>query len=143
VALPGTGKGKRRHERQGKGEGAEHEAGHRCGAVLAGQTGRRRGDRAAQEPQSTEERGDCARGRPPYDSAPLTPAGVDLLVPLRHATEPVIARRLADRFGRSRANISKTLAKLERRGFVQRAPNPANPPSKPAGWRRSARTGTE
>lgn len=61
-----------------------------------------------------------------YEGAPLTPPEVDLLIPLRHATGPVIARRLADDMGRSRAGISKTLARLEKRGYITREPNPAD-----------------
>ncbi|MFF1677033.1 MarR family winged helix-turn-helix transcriptional regulator [Streptomyces sp. NPDC058256] len=63
---------------------------------------------------------------PLYDGAPLTPPEVDMLIPLRHATEPAIARRLAQTMGLSRAGVSKTLAKLEKRGFIQRTPNPAD-----------------
>ncbi|MGW7521048.1 MarR family winged helix-turn-helix transcriptional regulator [Streptomyces sp. NPDC054796] len=63
---------------------------------------------------------------PLYEGAPLTAPEVDMLIPLRHATEPVIARRLADDMGISRAGISKALAKLEKRGFISRTPNPAD-----------------
>ncbi|GAA2462382.1 MarR family transcriptional regulator [Streptomyces glaucus] len=63
---------------------------------------------------------------PLYEGAPLTAPEVDMLIPLRHATGPVIARGLAERLGLSRAGVSKTLAKLERRGFVSRTPNPAD-----------------
>jgi DNA-binding MarR family transcriptional regulator len=38
----------------------------------------------------------------------------------------VIARRLAETLGCSRAAVSKTLAKLEKRGFVERRPSPAD-----------------
>jgi DNA-binding MarR family transcriptional regulator len=58
--------------------------------------------------------------------APPTAPEVDVLIPLRHATGPVIARRLAEWLGLSRAGVSKTLAKLERRGFNARTPNPAD-----------------
>ncbi|GAA0541511.1 MarR family transcriptional regulator [Saccharopolyspora spinosporotrichia] len=61
-----------------------------------------------------------------YDGAALTSAEVELLVPLRHADEPVTAARLAARLGMSRAGISKTLAKLEKRGLITRAANPAD-----------------
>ncbi|QUG99646.1 MarR family transcriptional regulator [Saccharopolyspora erythraea] len=61
-----------------------------------------------------------------YDGAALTIAEVELLVPLRHADEPVTAARLAARLGMSRAGISKTLAKLEKRGLITRAANPAD-----------------
>ncbi len=63
---------------------------------------------------------------PLYAGAPLTAPEVDMLIPLRHATEPVIARGLAERLGMSRAGVSKTLGKLERRGFISRTPNPAD-----------------
>ncbi|WP_320785201.1 MarR family winged helix-turn-helix transcriptional regulator [Streptomyces sp. CRN 30] len=63
---------------------------------------------------------------PLYEGAVLTAPEVDMLVPLRHAGEPVIARGLAERLGLSRAGVSKTLGKLERRGFVARTPNPAD-----------------
>ncbi|KOG38565.1 MarR family winged helix-turn-helix transcriptional regulator [Streptomyces resistomycificus] len=63
---------------------------------------------------------------PLYAGAPLTAPEIDMLIPLRHATEPVIARRLAERLGLSRAGVSKTLAKLEQRGFIARTPNPAD-----------------
>jgi DNA-binding MarR family transcriptional regulator len=61
-----------------------------------------------------------------YAGAPLTPPEVDALIPLRYATAPVIARRLAEQLSLSRAGVSKTLAKLERRGLVTRRPNPAD-----------------
>ncbi|MFF3934998.1 MarR family winged helix-turn-helix transcriptional regulator [Streptomyces phaeofaciens] len=63
---------------------------------------------------------------PLYEGAPLTVPETDMLIPLRYATGPVIARGLADRLGLSRAGVSKALAKLERRGFVSRSPNPAD-----------------
>ncbi|MHB9862220.1 MarR family winged helix-turn-helix transcriptional regulator [Streptomyces sp. YIM S03343] len=63
---------------------------------------------------------------PLYEGAPLTAPELDMLVPLRYATDPVIASGLADRMGLSRAGVSKTLAKLERRGFLSRCPNPAD-----------------
>lgn len=63
---------------------------------------------------------------PVYEGAPLTIPEADLLIPLRHATEPAIARRLADNMGMSRAGVSKTLAKLEKRGHIERTPNPAD-----------------
>ncbi|MCI3274394.1 MarR family winged helix-turn-helix transcriptional regulator [Streptomyces cylindrosporus] len=63
---------------------------------------------------------------PLYAGAPLTAPEVDMLIPLRHATDPVIARTLAHRMGLSRAGVSKTLAKLERRGYIARTPNPAD-----------------
>ncbi|MFF1439305.1 MarR family winged helix-turn-helix transcriptional regulator [Streptomyces sp. NPDC058295] len=63
---------------------------------------------------------------PLYAGAPLTAPEVDMLIPLRHATGPVIARSLAERLGLSRAGVSKTLARLEKRGFITRTPNPAD-----------------
>lgn len=63
---------------------------------------------------------------PVYDGAALTTAEVELLVPLRHAEAPVTAARLADRLGMSRAGVSKTLAKLEKRGLISRTVNPAD-----------------
>ena len=63
---------------------------------------------------------------PLYEGAPLTAPEVDMLVPLRHAAEPMIARRIAERLCMSRAGVSKTLAKLERRGFITRTPSPAD-----------------
>ncbi|MCX5143558.1 MarR family winged helix-turn-helix transcriptional regulator [Streptomyces sp. NBC_00338] len=63
---------------------------------------------------------------PLYEGAPLTAPEADLLIPLRYATEPAIARRLADNMGMSRAGVSKTLAKLEKRGHIERTPNPAD-----------------
>lgn len=63
---------------------------------------------------------------PIYDGAAVTSAEVGLLVPLRHLDEPVTAIRLAARLGMSRAGVSKTLAKLERRGLIDRVVNPAD-----------------
>ncbi|WP_052862901.1 MarR family winged helix-turn-helix transcriptional regulator [Streptomyces niger] len=63
---------------------------------------------------------------PLYDGAPLTAPELDVLVPLRYADEPSIARRLAANMGVSRAGMSKALAKLEKRGFIERVPNPAD-----------------
>ncbi|WP_079178876.1 MarR family winged helix-turn-helix transcriptional regulator [Streptomyces humi] len=63
---------------------------------------------------------------PLYAGAVLTSPEVDMLIPLRHATEPFIARSLAERLGLSRAGVSKTLGKLEKRGFITRTPNPAD-----------------
>lgn len=71
--------------------------------------------------------GEIARAvEPLYDGAPLTAPEVDLLVPLRHLGEPVIARRIAENRKMSRAGISKALAKLEKRGFVERTPSTAD-----------------
>lgn len=61
-----------------------------------------------------------------YEGAPVTPAEVDVLVRLRHAEQPVIARRIAEAMTLSPAAVSKTLAKLEKRGLIERQPNPAD-----------------
>lgn len=61
-----------------------------------------------------------------YEGAVLTAPEVDLLIPLRYATAPVIARRIAEHHGLSRAAVSKTLAKLDRRGFIARIPSAAD-----------------
>jgi DNA-binding MarR family transcriptional regulator len=63
---------------------------------------------------------------PLYETAPISAAELDVLIHLRHAQEPMIARRLAQLLGLSSAAVSKTLAKLERRGFIRREPNPAD-----------------
>ncbi|KAB2388441.1 MarR family winged helix-turn-helix transcriptional regulator [Actinomadura montaniterrae] len=63
---------------------------------------------------------------PLYDDAPLTAPELDLLIPLRHMEQPVIARRIAEHRHMSRAGVSKALAKLERRGFIERVPSPAD-----------------
>lgn len=63
---------------------------------------------------------------PLYEGALLTAPELDMLLPLRHAKEPLIARRIAEHHGMSRAGVSKTLAKLERRGFIARTPSPAD-----------------
>ncbi|MET4612382.1 DNA-binding MarR family transcriptional regulator [Rhodococcus sp. PvR044] len=63
---------------------------------------------------------------PVYNDADLTVAEVELLVPLRYADEAVTAIRLAELLGMTRAGVSKNLAKLERRGLLNRAPNPTD-----------------
>jgi DNA-binding MarR family transcriptional regulator len=63
---------------------------------------------------------------PLFESAPVTPPELDVLLKLRITPQPVIAVVLARWLGRSGAAISKTLAKLERRGLVAREPNPAD-----------------
>ncbi|WP_433873220.1 MarR family winged helix-turn-helix transcriptional regulator [Saccharopolyspora sp. CA-218241] len=63
---------------------------------------------------------------PLYEGAALTAAEVELLVPLRHADEPVTASGLAFRLGMSRAGVSKALAKMEKRGLIARSVNPAD-----------------
>lgn len=61
---------------------------------------------------------------PLYAGAPITAPEADLLIPLRYARAPVIARHIAEHHGLSRAAVSKTLAKLERRGYITRTPSP-------------------
>lgn len=63
---------------------------------------------------------------PLYETAALTPAEVDILIPLRYASEPVIARSLASHIRISRAGIGKALARLEKRGYIQREAHPAD-----------------
>jgi DNA-binding MarR family transcriptional regulator len=63
---------------------------------------------------------------PLYESAPITAAEADILIPLRYAEEPVIARSLADHIGVSRAGISMGLSRLEKRGFIRREAHPAD-----------------
>lgn len=63
---------------------------------------------------------------PVYADAPVTAPELDVLIKLRHVEGPVIARRLAESMHCSAAAISKTLAKLERRGYVERRPSPAD-----------------
>ncbi len=47
-----------------------------------------------------------------------------MMMLIRHAKRPVIARRLAN--GRSRAAVSKTLARLEQRGLLTRSASPTD-----------------
>ncbi|TDD62912.1 MarR family transcriptional regulator [Kribbella antibiotica] len=61
---------------------------------------------------------------PIYVDAPLTSAELDICIRLRHDTNPTIARQLADQMRHSRAAVSKTLNRLEARGFVKREPSP-------------------
>ncbi|MEV0358669.1 MarR family transcriptional regulator [Nocardia sp. NPDC050697] len=68
----------------------------------------------------------AAATEPLYDGAPLTAPELDVLIKLRHTAEPVIARRLAESMSCSPAAISKTLAKLERRRFIERRASPAD-----------------
>ena len=63
---------------------------------------------------------------PLFESAPVTSAELDVLLKLWLGPQPTIAVLLARRLGRSGAAISKTLAKLDRRGLVVREPNPAD-----------------
>ncbi|WP_040793426.1 MarR family winged helix-turn-helix transcriptional regulator [Nocardia paucivorans] len=61
-----------------------------------------------------------------YADAGVSAAEVELLVPLRYADPPLTAIRLAEHLGMSRAGVGKTLTKLERRGLITRARNPAD-----------------
>jgi DNA-binding MarR family transcriptional regulator len=63
---------------------------------------------------------------PVFETSPISSAEFDVLFHLRHAPSPVIARRLAQTMDKSAAALSKTLTKLEQRGLVQRAANPAD-----------------
>ena len=63
---------------------------------------------------------------PLFDGAPVTPSELDTMLKLRHVEQPMISRQLATTIGRSGAAVSKTLAKLERRGLIARTPNPAD-----------------
>ncbi|MCZ4522107.1 MarR family transcriptional regulator [Rhodococcus ruber] len=60
---------------------------------------------------------------PIYAAADVSVAEVELMVPLRYAVEQVTAVRLAELLGMTRAGVSKALAKLERRGFIERRTN--------------------
>ncbi|WP_328623950.1 MarR family transcriptional regulator [Streptomyces sp. NBC_00353] len=61
-----------------------------------------------------------------YETSELTPSEMDVLVHLRYLEEPIIARRLAQWLGVSRAAVSKMLAKLEGRGLIERRANSAD-----------------
>ncbi|MEV6644401.1 MarR family transcriptional regulator [Amycolatopsis sp. NPDC051371] len=63
---------------------------------------------------------------PAFETSLISSSEFDLLFHLRHAPEPVIARRLAQTMGKSAAALSKALTKLERRGLVERVANPAD-----------------
>ena len=63
---------------------------------------------------------------PVFETAALSSAEFDVLVQLRHAKEPMIARRLALSMGRSPAALSKSLAKLEQRDMVKRETKPSD-----------------
>ncbi|MDX3537506.1 MarR family transcriptional regulator [Streptomyces sp. MB09-01] len=58
--------------------------------------------------------------------ARLTSSELDVLVTIRHADQPMIARAVAALRGCSRAAMSNMLAKLEKRGLVTREPSPAD-----------------
>jgi len=63
---------------------------------------------------------------PLYEGASLSTSELELLLPLRHSPEPLIARRLAEYMKVSAAAISKSLARLEKRGFIVRERCPSN-----------------
>jgi DNA-binding MarR family transcriptional regulator len=63
---------------------------------------------------------------PVFEAAPVSEAEFEVLLHLRHAGEPTIARRLAAAMGRSPAALSKALMKLERRALVVREVSPAD-----------------
>ncbi|MDN5563603.1 MULTISPECIES: MarR family winged helix-turn-helix transcriptional regulator [Luteococcus] len=63
---------------------------------------------------------------PLYEGAPISQGETAVLIFLRHAEGPTIARRLAHQRGCSAAAMGKLLSKLERRGMVTRRPNPAD-----------------
>ncbi|MFI9550520.1 MarR family winged helix-turn-helix transcriptional regulator [Nonomuraea endophytica] len=63
---------------------------------------------------------------PLYVDAALTGAELDVCLRLRHDTTPTIARHLADQMLHSRAAISKTLTRLEKRGLIAREPSPSD-----------------
>ncbi len=64
--------------------------------------------------------------RPLHEAAPVTAPELDLLIPLRDASGPVIARRLAAHLGISTVAVSKSLARLEERGYIRRTPSAAD-----------------
>jgi DNA-binding MarR family transcriptional regulator len=63
---------------------------------------------------------------PLFEAAAVSVAEFDVLLHLRHADGPTIARRLAAAMGRSPAALSKALTKLEQRGLVVREASPAD-----------------
>lgn len=63
---------------------------------------------------------------PLYHGADVTAPELDLLIALRYTENPVIARSLAAALNCSPAAISKTLAKLEKRGYIERRPSPSD-----------------
>ena len=56
----------------------------------------------------------------------LTPPELDILVIIRHADQPLIARGIADLRGCSRAAVTNLLNKLEGRGLITREVNLAD-----------------
>ena len=63
---------------------------------------------------------------PLYSGAPINESEIAVLIFLRHAEGPTIARRLAAQRGCSAAAMGKLLTKLGSRGLVTRRPNPAD-----------------
>ncbi|WP_220449802.1 MarR family winged helix-turn-helix transcriptional regulator [Nonomuraea longispora] len=63
---------------------------------------------------------------PLFDGAQVTSPELDVMLKLRTTGQSTIARQLAKQLGRSPAALSKTLAKLERRGYIVRQANPAD-----------------
>jgi DNA-binding MarR family transcriptional regulator len=63
---------------------------------------------------------------PVFETSAISSSEFDVLFHLRHAPEPLIARRLAQTMGKSAAALSKALTKLEKRGLVKRVANPAD-----------------
>jgi DNA-binding MarR family transcriptional regulator len=61
-----------------------------------------------------------------YEGSGLTSADMGLLVPLRYSADLVTAARLAERLNMSRAGVSKTLTRLEKRGILERRPHPTD-----------------
>ncbi len=96
--------------------------------------GLRNGDRGGVDTSSIEILGPLKQAQalvdlalePLFDGAPVTSPELDMLVVIRGSEPPVIARRLAQRMNLSRASVSRTLAKLERRSLVSRTANPSD-----------------
>lgn len=63
---------------------------------------------------------------PLFASTLVTSPELDTMLKLRFAGGPMIARQVADLLGRSRAAVSKTLNRLERRGMITREVNAAD-----------------
>jgi len=63
---------------------------------------------------------------PVYEGAPVTQPELETMMIMRHAQRPGIARTLAVQLGLSRAALSKTLSRLEQRGYIVREANPAD-----------------
>ena len=63
---------------------------------------------------------------PLYADAPVSEPEHTVLIVLRHRQGPVIARDVADELGVSQAWVSRTLRRLEERGYVCREVNAAD-----------------